>query len=107
MGLFGLGFPEIAVIAAVGVLVFGPGKIAELSKDLGKDLGSFAGGVKTATSEFQDAMEESIAEADEKIERKKIEKEAAGNQTVDAAATPVEIVQEIAQDTTKSAAIDE
>lgn len=71
MGLFGLGFPEIAVIAAVGIFVFGPSKIAEM----GKDLGGIAGGVKKATSEFKDAMQESLDEADKEIEAKRIEKE--------------------------------
>lgn len=67
MGLFGLGLPEVAVIAGIGILVFGPSKIAEL----GKDLGGVAGSVKKATSEFQDAMSESLAEADREIEAKK------------------------------------
>lgn len=86
MGLFGLGFPELAVIAAVGIFVFGPSKIAEL----GKDLGGIAGGVKKATSEFKDAMEESLEEADREIELKKIEKESATNQTVDASAKQID-----------------
>jgi len=86
MGLFGLGFPELAVIAGVGILIFGPSKIAEM----GKDLGGFAGGVKKATSEFKEAMEESLEEADREIERKKLEKEAAANQTVDTSASAVE-----------------
>lgn len=70
MGLFGLGLPEIAVIAGIGILIFGPSKIAEL----GKDLGGVAGSVKKATSEFQDAMQESLAEADREIEKKKLAK---------------------------------
>lgn len=86
MGLFGLGIPELAVIAAVGIFIFGPGKIVEM----GKDLGGIAGGVKKATSEFKDAMQESLDEADREIERKKIEKESAANQTVDATAKPVD-----------------
>lgn len=72
MGLFGLGFPEIAVIAGIGILVFGPSKIA----GMGKDLGGIAGGVKKATAEFKEAMEDSLEEADREIERKKKEKEA-------------------------------
>lgn len=86
MGLFGLGFPELAVIAAVGIFIFGPGKIAEM----GKDLGGIAGGVKKATAEFKEAMEESLEEADREIERKKLERESASNQTVDATAKPVD-----------------
>lgn len=86
MGLFGLGIPELAVIAAVGIFIFGPGKIA----DMGKDLGGIAGGVKKATSEFKDAMQESLEDADRDIERKKIERESAANQTVDATAKPLD-----------------
>lgn len=86
MGLFGLGVPELAVIAVVGIFVFGPGKIAEM----GKDLGGIAGGVKKATSEFKDAMEESLEDADREIERKQLEKEAASSKTVDATAKPVD-----------------
>jgi TatA/E family protein of Tat protein translocase len=76
MGLFGLGFPEIAVIAGVAALVFGPGKIAEL----GKDLGGIAGSVKKATVEFQEAMSESLEEADREIEQKKVANAAASKE---------------------------
>lgn len=72
MGLFGLGFPELAVIAGIGILIFGPSKIA----GMGKDLGGIAGGVKKATAEFKEAMEDSLEEADREIERKKKEREA-------------------------------
>lgn len=72
MGLFGLGFPELAVIAGIGILIFGPSKIAEM----GKDLGGVAGGVKKATAEFKEAVQESLEEADREIERKQREKEA-------------------------------
>jgi sec-independent protein translocase protein TatA len=67
MGVFGLGFPELAVIAGVGILIFGPGKIAEM----GKDLGGVAGSVKKASSEFQEAMSESLADADREIDERK------------------------------------
>lgn len=71
MGLFGLGFPELAVIAGVGIFIFGPSKVAEM----GKELGGFAGGMKKATAEFKEAMEDSLAEADRELEKKKVEKE--------------------------------
>lgn len=35
MGLFGLGWPEIAVIGAVSLFLVGPDKLAPLAKDLG------------------------------------------------------------------------
>lgn len=86
MGLFGLGLPEIAVIAGIGIFIFGPKKIAEL----GKDLGGVAGSVKKATSEFREAMQESLEEADKELEQKKLEKEEAKNQIVDASSKAIE-----------------
>ncbi|GJQ14780.1 hypothetical protein GpartN1_g6571.t1 [Galdieria partita] len=65
MGLFGLGWPEIAVVVVVGTLIFGPKKISELGKDLGKVVGS----MKQATSEFTEGMEESLKEAEERRKR--------------------------------------
>nr|WP_245788531.1 twin-arginine translocase TatA/TatE family subunit [Spirulina major] len=39
--MFGLGWPEVAVIAAVGILIFGPKKIPEFGSALGKTLRGF------------------------------------------------------------------
>merc|ERR1719498_2202345 len=36
MGLFGLGPPELAVIAAVGLLVLGPDQVKKMAKEVGK-----------------------------------------------------------------------
>ena len=40
-GLFGLGLPEIVVIGGVAAVLFGPQKIPELGKSLGKTVKSF------------------------------------------------------------------
>lgn len=85
MGLFGLGAGELLVIAGLGVLVFGPSKISEL----GKDLGGIAGGVKKASAEFKDAMQESIEEADKEIEKKKLERESPAGTTTTVSSTAV------------------
>jgi sec-independent protein translocase protein TatA len=39
--MFGLGWPEIAIILVVAVLIFGPKKIPELGSALGKTLRGF------------------------------------------------------------------
>lgn len=39
--MFGLGVPEVAVIALVAVLIFGPKKIPEIGSALGKTIKGF------------------------------------------------------------------
>ncbi|MBF2018198.1 MAG: twin-arginine translocase TatA/TatE family subunit [Richelia sp. SM1_7_0] len=39
--MFGLGFPELAVIVVVAIFIFGPKKIPELGSALGKTLRGF------------------------------------------------------------------
>lgn len=59
-GLFGLGLPEIAVIAGVTALIFGPSKLPELGKGLGKTVKSF----QTAAKEFKTELEQAASEGD-------------------------------------------
>ncbi len=39
--MFGLGFPELAVIAIIAIVIFGPKKIPEIGGALGKTLRGF------------------------------------------------------------------
>ena len=39
--MFGLGIPEVAVIALVAILIFGPKKIPEIGSALGKTIKGF------------------------------------------------------------------
>lgn len=41
MALFGLGWPEVAIIGGVAIIIFGPKKIPELGGALGKTLRGF------------------------------------------------------------------
>jgi len=54
MGLFGLGWPEIAVIGVVGLFLVGPEKLAPLAKDFGKS----ASGLKEVAESFQEGVSE-------------------------------------------------
>ena len=44
--MFGLGWPEVVIIAIVAILTFGPKKIPELGAVLGKSLRNFQEGMK-------------------------------------------------------------
>ncbi|AFY53388.1 twin arginine-targeting protein translocase, TatA/E family [Rivularia sp. PCC 7116] len=49
--MFGLGFPEMAVIVVVAILIFGPKKIPELGSALGKTLRGFKDELKDGEHE--------------------------------------------------------
>ena len=57
MNFFGIGFPEMAVIAAIGLLVFGPKRLPELGKTLGRTLKGFQSASTEFEKEFRTAME--------------------------------------------------
>jgi sec-independent protein translocase protein TatA len=44
--LFGLGWPEVAIITIVAIVIFGPKKIPELGNALGKTLRGFKEEIK-------------------------------------------------------------
>ena len=56
MNVFGIGLPELAVIAAIGLLVFGPKRLPELGKTLGRTLKGF----QSASSEFEKELRTAI-----------------------------------------------
>jgi len=49
-GLFGLGLPELAVIGGVVAVLFGPSKLPELGRSLGKTVKSFQSAAKARLS---------------------------------------------------------
>lgn len=60
MNVFGIGLPELAVIAAIGLLVFGPKRLPELGRTLGKTLKGF----QSASSEFEKEFRSAITTAE-------------------------------------------
>lgn len=56
MNVFGIGLPELAVIAAIGLLVFGPKRLPELGKTLGRTLKGF----QRASSEFEQEFRKAV-----------------------------------------------
>jgi len=57
MNIFGIGLPEMAVIAAIGLLVFGPKRLPELGKTLGRTLKGFQSASRNFEQEFRSAMD--------------------------------------------------
>ncbi len=51
-----LGMPELIVIFVIALIIFGPRKLPELGRSLGRGIAEF----KRATSELQSSLEEEI-----------------------------------------------
>ncbi len=67
MNFFGIGLPELAVIAAIGLLVFGPKRLPELGRTLGRTLKGFQSASREFEQEFRkvvDTVEAEVASAE-------------------------------------------
>ena len=60
MNIFGVGLPEIAVIAAIGLVIFGPKRLPELGRTLGKGLK----GLQKASSEFESELQQAMSDTE-------------------------------------------
>ena len=58
MNVFGIGLPEMAVIGAIALLVFGPKRLPEFGRTLGKTLKGF----QAASKEFEREIHKTMAE---------------------------------------------
>ena len=56
MNIFGIGIPEIAVIVLLALLIFGPKRLPQLGKTIGKTLK----GLQTASKEFESGINKSL-----------------------------------------------
>ena len=54
--MFDIGFPELVLIMVIALLVFGPGKMAEIGRELGKGVRDFRRATADVTKEFNDAL---------------------------------------------------
>ena len=61
MNIFGVGLPEVTVILILALLIFGPKKLPELGKQLGKALRS----LKKASNEFQNEIDKVVNEPEQ------------------------------------------
>ena len=66
-----MGLPEIAVIAGIAALVFGPSQLPEIGKGLGQTFKSF----QTAAKEFETELKSAAAPDEDEAAKKKAEEE--------------------------------
>lgn len=84
MNIFGIGLPEMAVIFTIALLVFGPKKLPEIGRSMGKALRGFQDASRDFESEFNreaKQLEESVATSS----KPKVEKLAAATPQEDTA----------------------
>ena len=60
-----LGFPELLVIFVIALLVFGPRKLPDLGRSLGKSLAEF----KRATNELKRTWEEEVRTEEQELKK--------------------------------------
>jgi sec-independent protein translocase protein TatA len=63
MNIFGIGLPELLVIFGVALLIFGPKKLPEIGRSLGKTLKGF----QEASKEFQDEFKKEAQKIEETV----------------------------------------
>ena len=58
MNIFGVGLPEMAVIVCIALVIFGPKRLPELGRTLGKTLKNLQKASADFENEIQNAMSE-------------------------------------------------
>jgi sec-independent protein translocase protein TatA len=83
--MFGsIGMPELIIIFVVALVIFGPKKLPELGRSLGRSLSEF----KRASNELKQTLEEEIRVEEQKEQRATTESKASAQVTASTAAAP-------------------
>ena len=86
--MFGsIGMPELVIILVIALIIFGPRKLPELGRSLGRSLGEF----KKASNELRSTLEEEVRIEEQKDQRTKMEAEQ--NSAIDAAKTASPVIE--------------
>ena len=83
--MFGLGIPELIVIFVIALVVFGPKKLPELGKSIGRAMAEF----KKASEDFQDSV---------RAEMREVEREASVKEDIKRIEASVQDVTKAAED---------
>jgi sec-independent protein translocase protein TatA len=63
MNVFGIGLPEMVVIMIVALLIFGPKKLPEIGRSMGKAIRGF----QEASRDFQNEFQKEAAQLEEAV----------------------------------------
>ncbi|OGW46494.1 MAG: hypothetical protein A2078_01695 [Nitrospirae bacterium GWC2_57_9] len=67
--MFGLGIPELIVIFVIALLVFGPKKLPDLGKSIGRAMAEF----KKASDDFQESVKTEMRDVEKQVDLDQVE----------------------------------